>query len=249
MPTFAFSARGNDGRTVKGVRQGDSEAALALDLANLGLFLIRAEPAAPPRSARDRVKLDAKDLSAFLLHLAAYLEVGLPLMDALRDYHDPARPALEAAVGDLAFRLASGQSLSEAMAAYPMLFAPVHVAMVRAGETTGRMNEAIRAVIKLVEWEAAFKAQVRDAATYPLILLAVITLIVLLVSTFTLPAIMRLLVELNIPLPLVTRVFLFLGGASATTACSSRSFPWPGPSGCVWPCGAPPSGSPGTPPS
>jgi type IV pilus assembly protein PilC len=211
MPTYAFLARGNDGRSVRGFRQGDSEGALALDLAALGLFLVRAEPSVPKRSSRDKVKLTPKDLAAFLLHLAAYLEVGLSLMDALRDYRDPGRPALEAAVSELALRVAGGDALSEAMGAYPTLFLPVHRAMVRAGETTGRLNEAIRAVIRLVEWEAGFKAQVRDATTYPLILLGVLGFIGFVVSTFSLPAILKLLVELNVPLPLVTRAFLALG--------------------------------------
>jgi type II secretory pathway component PulF len=108
-------------------------------------------------------------------------------------------------------RLAEGASLSEVMAAYAGLFEPVHVGMVRAGEASGRLDQALRAVIKLVDWNQGLRARVRQAAVYPLILLSLLAIILLVVCTFSLPPILNLLEELNIDLPLVTRVFLAVG--------------------------------------
>lgn len=210
MPTFAFTARSTHGKTVKGLRLLDSEGALALALASEGLFLIRAEPAPPGNPSRRRLRWSTKEYATFLLHLAAYLEVGLSLLDALREYRNPARPRLEQAVLDMGTRLTGGASLSEVMAAYT-LFQPIHVAMIRAGEASGRLTEALRAVLALVEWDDAFRAQVRQAATYPLIVLGVLALIGLLVSKLSLPTILMLLESLQIPLPLVTRIFLQIG--------------------------------------
>jgi type IV pilus assembly protein PilC len=211
VPTFAFVARGSAGQTRKGSRVGASEAALALELAAEGLFLVRAEAVTPAAQDPRKLKLKPKELATLLLHLAAYLEAGIPLLLAFQDYRDPGRPRLEAAVRDMAARLFQGAALSEIMAAYPNLFLPVHVGMVRAGEATGRLEQALRAVIRLVEWNAGLRAQVRRATTYPLVLVAVLTLIILLVCAFSLPPILTLLEELGIPLPLVTRIFLALG--------------------------------------
>jgi len=211
MPTFAFSARSSAGKAVKGRRMVSSEGALELELAGDGLFLIEAHPVAPAPQAKGRVKLNPKDLATFLLHLASYLEVGLPLLIALKDYRDPERPGLEAAIMDMAARMAEGASLSAIMAAYPGLFQPVHVAMVRAGEATGRLDQAIRALIRLVEWEAGLRAQIRQAATYPLILLGLMSLIILLVCVYSLPPILKLLEDFHIALPWVTRAFLGTG--------------------------------------
>jgi type II secretory pathway component PulF len=208
VPAFAFTARPRKGKDIQGVRVMESEATLARALAAEGLFLLQARPAAAVRRDPRKIKLNAKDLSTFLLHLATYLEAGLSIMAALQDYRDPDRPGLEAAVQDMAGRIFEGSSLSEVMAAYPSLFLPIHVSMVRAGEATGRLDQSLRAVIKLVEWNAGFRAQVRKASTYPLVLIAVLGLIVLLVSVFSLPAILKLLEDLEVPLPLVTRVFL-----------------------------------------
>ena len=211
MPAFAFTARSAAGRTRKGLRVVASEAALARELAGEGLFLIQASPAARAVPDPAKARLGAKDLAQLLLHLAAYLEVGLSPLAALRDYRNPERPRLEAAVADMAARMAEGASLSRIMAAYPALFQPVHVGMIQAGEASGRLDQALRAVIKLVEWDDGFRVQVRKAATYPLILLVLLGAIVLLVSAFSLPPVLKLLEDLGIPLPTVTRVFLAVG--------------------------------------
>lgn len=210
MPAFAFSARSAAGRPVKGLRLAESEAALAPALAAEGLFLVRAEPAAPPRRAAGG-RHRPRDLHHLLLHLAAYLEAGMPLLAALQDFRDPHRPRLEAAAVDLAARLGEGQSLSQGMAAHPGLFRPVHVAMVRAGEAGGRLEQALRAVLRLAEWQDSLRARVRKAATYPLLVLALLAAIVLLVCAFSLPSILKLLEEVGVPLPWVTRAFLGLG--------------------------------------
>jgi type IV pilus assembly protein PilC len=83
--------------------------------------------------------------------------------------------------------------------------------MVRAGEAMGRLDQAIRAVIRLVEWNDALRAQIRKAAAYPLLLVGLLAIIVGVVSVVSLPSILKLLEELDIPLPLVTRVFIKVG--------------------------------------
>jgi len=207
VPAFAFTARSSTGRSVKGLRLAPSERALAPALAAEGLFLIRAEPARG-QPVFGGTRHSPGDLTQLLVHLASYLEAGLPLATALQDFRDPARPRLERAVVDMAARLGEGALLSEIMAAHPGLFRPVHVGMVQAGEAAGRLEQALRAVIRLAEWNQGLRAQVRRAAAYPLLLMAVLGTVSVLVCLFSLPPILHLLDELDIALPTVTRVFL-----------------------------------------
>jgi len=213
MPTFQFTAKDRSGKALKGVRSASDQGVLAAELAGEGLFLIRAQAmfqASDGKGARS-VKIKRKELAAFLLHIASYVESGVPILAALQDYREPDKPALDTAVQDLRRRIEGGSSLSEAMEAYPGLFSSLQVGMIRAGETTGRVDEALREVIKLVEWEEAFSSQVKQASTYPLIVLGLIGTIILIVSLFSLPAILKLMREFNVPLPLVSRIFIALG--------------------------------------
>lgn len=213
MATFEYQVRNRSGKTLKGLRVASDQGALAAQLAAEGLFLIKAQALAQSREKHGagRLRFTRKELASFLLHLASYVESGVPLLAALQDYREPDKPKLDAAVQDLRRRIEGGSSLSEAMEAYPSLFKPIQVSMVRAGESTGRLDDAIHEVIKLVEWEENFAAQVKQASTYPLIVLGLIGLIIMAVSVFALPAIMKLLREFNVPLPLVTRIFMGMG--------------------------------------
>ncbi len=213
MPTYAFTARSRDGRSLKGIRAAANEAALAAELAAEAAFLVKAEPTGDRQAAggKGRLRLKRKELAAFLLHLASYVEAGVPLLGALPDYRLPENPAMDPANHDMPRRIEGGPRLSEAMSAYPTIFTPLQVNMVQAGESSGRLDEAIQEVIRLVEWEEQFSAQVKQASTYPIIVLSLIGLIVVVVSMVALPAILKLLRDFHVPLPLVTRIFMGLG--------------------------------------
>jgi type IV pilus assembly protein PilC len=212
MPTFAYRAKAADGRVVRGIRVSHSELALANELSRDALFLVSADEERAERRRRlGGPRLKRKELVAFLLHVGSYVEAGVPLLAALEDYRLPERPAVDEALQDIRRRIEGGSTFSEAMEAYPTLFTRLHTSMVRAGESTGRLDEALAEVVKLVEWEEDFSAQVKQASTYPAIVLTIVGLVVLVVSTFALPVIIKLLRELNVPLPLPTRIFIGLG--------------------------------------
>jgi type II secretory pathway component PulF len=217
MPTFVFRAKAADGRVIRGTRASASEAALAMELAQDSMFLVHAESGQVIKSKKLRgPRLKRKELIAFLIHLGSYVEAGVPLLAALEDYRLPERPAVDEALQDIRRRIEGGSSFSEAMEVYPTLFNRLHLNMIRAGETTGRLDESLREVVKLIEWEEDFAGQVKQASTYPIIVLSIVGLVVLVVSTFALPVIIKMLKELNVPLPLVTRIFMGIGEVAAS---------------------------------
>ena len=213
MPVFAYHARGPGGKAVRGIQVAADQAALARDLAQAGAFLVKAELAQEAGTARGfrGPKVKRKELIAFFMHLGSYVEAGVPLLAALEDYRVAEKPEVDKALQDIRRRIEGGSTLSEALEVYPSMFKPLQVSMIRAGEASGRMDESIREVIRLVEWEEDFTGQVKQAATYPMIVLGLVSLVILVVSTFALPVILKMLQELNVPMPLPTRIFLVLG--------------------------------------
>ena len=218
MPAFAYHARGPGGKVLRGIQVAADPAALARELAIGGAFLVKAELARDMATGRGfrGPKVKRKELIAFFMHLGSYVEAGVPLLAALEDYRVEEKPAVDKALQDVRRRIEGGSTLSEALEVYPSLFKPLQVSMIRAGEASGRMDESIREVIRLVEWEEDFTSQVKQAATYPMIVLGLVSLVILVVSTFALPVILKMLQELNVPMPLPTRIFLVLGDGVAT---------------------------------
>jgi type IV pilus assembly protein PilC len=214
---FSYAARNLDGTRIDGIRSAESETALAADLARESIFLIRAYVARETAVERfSAPSMKRKELAAFFVHLGSYVEAGVPLLAALSDYQEPGRPEFNAALVDMRRRVEGGGSLSEAFEAYPTLFQPMLISMIRAGESSGHLDESIREVVKLIEWEEQFAGQVKQAATYPIILLSIVALVVVLVSVFALPPVLKMLVEFQVPLPLVTQIFIVLGQGMVT---------------------------------
>ncbi len=209
---YSFSARTLEGARIEGIRSAENEATLALDLARESLFLVRAYVARETAMQRfGAPKMKRKELAAFFVHLGSYVEAGVPLLASLSDYQEPGRPEFNAALLDMRRRIEGGSSLSDAFEAYPTLFQPMLISMIRAGESSGHLDESIQEVVKLIEWDELFAAQVKQAATYPIILLSIVVMVVVLVSVFALPPVLKMLVEFQVPLPLVTRLFIVLG--------------------------------------
>ena len=215
MTSYAYLARSRKGKTIRGVRAAVNEAALARDLAAEALFLIKSGPVHEARKRFGGPKVKRKELISFILHLGSYQEAGVPVITALEDYRLPDQPAVDAAIQDMRRRIEAGASLSEAMDSYPTLFSPLHVSMIRAGESSGQMDQVLRELVRLVEWEEDFKSQVKQAATYPLVLLTILTLVVMAVVTVAMPGITKLLLDMRVPLPLSTRILLNVGGGLA----------------------------------
>ncbi|HEU4952720.1 MAG TPA: type II secretion system F family protein, partial [Holophagaceae bacterium] len=166
MPRFSFQARTLDGRMLRGARTAESEAALARELLAESALLVKAQPASELRPRlRGRARFKRKELAAFMVHLASYIEGGVPILAALQDYRIPERPALDAAVQEIRRQIEGGSTLSDALEAQPGLFQPLQVSMIRAGEGSGKLDEALLEVVKLVEWEEDFAGQVKQAST------------------------------------------------------------------------------------
>ena len=61
----------------------------------------------------------------------------------------------------------AGLQLSDAMTRHPKVFGPLYVAMVKAGETGGVLEQCLMRVADQLEKDAALRRQVRAAMIYP----------------------------------------------------------------------------------
>jgi type II secretory pathway component PulF len=113
------------------------------------------------------------------------------------------------------------------------MFSHLFVNMVRAGETSGNLEEVLMRLAKFAEADAQLKQRVTTAMVYPAVLLIVGGGVILFVIVFLLPMFIKIYSEMSINLPLPTRIliatshimsayglFIFMGAAAGvTTAC------------------------------
>jgi type IV pilus assembly protein PilC len=110
-------------------------------------------------------------------------------------------------------------SLSAALARHDRVFPTLMVAMIRAGETGGFLDDALERIAHNFEKDAALRAKIKGALTYPVIVLAFSALMITGVLLFIVPVFEDMFADLGGELPLPTRIIV----------TASHSLVWSGP--------------------
>lgn len=216
MPAYTYRARDDAGRAVAGILEAPSEGELDSSLRNQGLYVISVREQAPPRTKSAKAasvgRISRRDLVLFTVHLATILGAGISLAEGLREFAKEApNPKMRAVAEGILEAVENGALLSEAMSRMPKTFPEVYVAMVKAGEASGHLDQVLMDLVASVEWQDGLVRQVRQASIYPLLLLSALFGLTTLLFTFVLPRFAAILTKTGAPLPLPTKIVLGLG--------------------------------------
>lgn len=231
---WRYRAATADGRVVQGwlAESSRSEAMVALRrqaLVPIALEPVQAQaPAAIARAPRSAwIVAAAPGLDAvalWLRSLATLVGAGVPLARALGGSAVLVESApLASAIERARATVMGGAPLSAALREHLALLPDAVVALVAAGEESGRMGEALGHGAELLETRAALRAQLRGALLYPLLvgLAAGVGVVVLLVAVV--PRFAAMLADLGGSLPLSTR--LLIGASDVARAWGWLAIP------------------------
>src|SRR5207249_9088307 len=137
MQKFLYKARDRGRRMVEGRLEAETEQEALAKLGEMGCFPLaieREEPLAHgkplPRSSGLLTTIRRRDLTLFTSQLADLLDSGLTLMralDVLREQTD--HPRVREVVAEEASRDSHGRGLSESLAIYATILAPLYVSI------------------------------------------------------------------------------------------------------------------------
>src|SRR5579863_6652235 len=105
----------------------------------------------------------------------------------------------------------SGAPLSEALEAEPGVFSRLYVNMVRAGEIGGSLDVTLARLADYLERAKALKESVVNAMIYPAILVVMVFAAIFVLLIFVVPQFMPMFKDMNVELPLITQIVLFVG--------------------------------------
>ena len=90
-------------------------------------------------------------------------------------------------IHDLFTKIEAGDSLSDALSSSTVHFNESEIAMVKAGEATGRQAATLAQMASLMEKKVFIKKKITSAMIYPATILVVSSVVVLLLTTFVVP--------------------------------------------------------------
>lgn len=213
MPVFAYRATDAAGRTVTGRIEAPDAGAVANRLRELQVFPVGIRPVAGNEASGPRLGGlrggTGRRLAAFTRQLAVLLEAGLPLHHALAVAGEVAEdPAFRELAGRVRRSVEEGSSLADALARHRRVFSDLYVGMVRAGETSGALDQILRRLADFLEQWERLREVVRSALLYPAFLVAFASAAVAVLMLVVVPRFAEVFADLGSALPAPTRLLL-----------------------------------------
>jgi type IV pilus assembly protein PilC len=221
MPTsYQYKVRDRAGNLVSGQLIGDSEGLVMTKLREMGMTPIEVKKANAGLKMEINLRpghVKLKDLAVFSRQFATMVNSGLPILRALSILSDQtANKELQKVLVQVRLDVEQGASLSGAMERHPKAFKDLYVAMIKAGETGGVLDNVLLRLADNIEKEVELRRKVKSAMTYPVVVVALVMLILSAMLLFVVPQFESIYAQLGGDLPLPTRILLSLSNAVRT---------------------------------
>lgn len=214
MPNFHYRAKKSNAETIVGEIAATSREDAVEKISQLGYVPVSVEE----RTSTGRLKRSVKvgrvriqTLYRFSRQVVNLLKAGVPILRALDIIAGQTREAgFKKAIEQIQEGIRDGKTFSECLEGFPQIFSPLYVTMVRAGEESGRLREAVADMTEYLKREHELISRIKAALAYPIVMFTVGIATVIFVLTFVMPQISSLFSDLDQKLPAATIIVLTL---------------------------------------
>jgi type IV pilus assembly protein PilC len=213
--TFEYTVRDRSGKTRTGTMTAASSKAVADRLRDSGYAPVSITEQKESLGQREITlpfggKVKLVDLAIFARQFATMINSGLSLIRALNILaQQTENKKLAEIISDIRSEVEQGRPLSAAMAAHDA-FPKLFIAMVRAGETAGLLDQVLVRVAQTLEADVALRRKIKSAMTYPVVVLFMAVGLSSAMIVFIVPTFEGLFQSLGGELPLPTQVLVTL---------------------------------------
>lgn len=155
-------------------------------------------------------RISLSDVANFTRQLATMINAGLPLTEALVILKSQGKSQIAEISASILRDVEGGSSLATALEKFPGVFSPVFVALVRAGEAAGVLDNILNRLADNLENQREFRAKIKGALTYPVIVVTGMIAVMLVMMIFVIPKLTSLYSEFNATLPQSTKILISL---------------------------------------
>lgn len=217
MAQFEYLVRDKEGKNLTGVQEAVDVGTIISWLREQGYLIIRVTESKPKfslfskqtvKTKRGR-KIKSDDLVVLSRQMATMVEAGVPLVQALSILGEQSDNAsLQRVIGILHANVEGGKSLSEALDKHRKVFSNLFISMVRAGESSGNLEEILDRLATYIEKTSNLQKKVRSALIYPTVVAIMAFIITFAMLTWVIPQFAEIFKSLNAPLPAPTRILI-----------------------------------------
>jgi type IV pilus assembly protein PilC len=224
---YAYKGREMGGKVVSGRLDAASESAAMMRLRAMGLSPISITEVQLGTGLRREIRIPGlskgvglKDLAVMSRQMATMTSAGLSLLRTLNILSEQTENRqLARVLTTIRNEVETGASLSEAMGKHHLVFPPIMINLVKAGETGGFLENSLNSVAGNFESEVKLRDTIKSALAYPVVVLIMAVFAVIGMLIFIVPVFEKMFTGLGGELPLPTQVLVVM----------SKTMVWAGP--------------------
>lgn len=154
-------------------------------------------------------RVSKDELVMLARNLGSMLDAGLTVTRALSVIErQSSNPRLKGVVKDVIERVNSGDEFYEALSEYPETFDDLFVSMIKAGEQSGGLAEALDTLATQLERSSNLSKKIKGAMIYPAIVITVMFIIGVLMMIYVVPSVTTIFEGSDVELPMSTQILI-----------------------------------------
>ena len=210
MATYDYTARDLNGNTIVGAYDDISTVALLRqELEKMGYVLVKARRRKNQTQRSGKVK--QAEVVPFIYKFAEMYSAGLSITRSLEVLQEQSEnPAFGSLIADIRHDIENGLSLEKAFGKHSSVFSDFFCGMLEAGESGGKLSEALEMSAAYLEKQMDLRRKVKAAFTYPIVVGGVCFMVVGGLLAFVVPIFSKLYRQLRVPLPGPTQALVIL---------------------------------------
>lgn len=158
----------------------------------------------------------------FVQHLGVMLKAGISLSVALKTLSAQTKNKYFIFIlTDISAKVEKGVSFAESLMPYKKVFGELFIAMIEAGELSGKLEEVLVQLHIQMKKEHSLISKIKAALTYPAVIILAMSGIGAFMIVYVIPKITAMFTELNVDLPLPTRILIAISSAIANNGLIS----------------------------
>jgi len=215
---FYYVAVDPAGNKKKGYIEANSERELVeyLKRVNLSPIQIKKKGQSTFSALGSFNRIKSGDIVVFTRQLSSMILTGLTLLEALSVIkQQTTKPQMLKIIDDIVASISEGHSFSDALDNHKAHFSPMYISLIRAAETGGLLDQVLSRLAENLEKSEDLRRKVKSALLYPSIVIMGVLVVIILLNVIVVPQLGTLYSQMDIELPLPTRIVL--GASSLTT--------------------------------
>jgi len=197
---FNYRARTKEGKMEAGTIEAYSQEAAAILLQKYNIFptylAVQEQKSSFLKRATFSPPVSKKDLAIFFKQLSIMLDSRVPVVSSLASLAAQTnKKSFKEIIKDIAGLVEEGAPLSGAFGAYPRLFGPFYINLVKSGEASGNISASLNYISLHLEREHDILVQLRQAMLYPVFVFCVLLVVIAIIIIEVMPRIASLVEE------------------------------------------------------